>query len=209
MIKALFGRNFILFCIVDFSDLSETCSEYFSRRLELNSEFWKELDVRHPECMCEKVSVSKYSPDPVSNSEILVSVVTNRSYVTSDGKLSPTLFDNRIKNGISADRKKVTTKIDYDLRSNKIVENGVNKVNCGSIALSVARIRAIKHNGKRAFGVYDTAFKENISHAEIASTNIPPPGTTDRSKIRAELRRGLLRSVLYNCRVLNSTEIFE
>lgn len=193
---------------MDFNDLFETCSGYFSCRLELGNEFWKELDVRHPECMCEKVSVSKYSPRPVENSEILVSVVTNRNYVTRDGKLSPTLFDNRIKNGISTERKMITTKIDYDLRSKTIVESGVNKVNCGSIALSVARIRAIKHNSKRAFGVYDTALRENVSHAEIASTSMPPPGTKDRNKIRAELRRGLLRSVLYNCRVLNSTEIF-
>ena len=204
----MFGKNFILSCVVDFSDLSEACSGYFSRRLELGNEFWTELDVRHPECMCEKVSVSKYSPYPVENSEILVSTVTNRNYVASDGKLLSTLFDRRIKNGMSTERKKITTKIDYELRSKKIVEKGVNKVNCGSIALSVAKIRAIKHNGKRSFGVYDTALKENIPHAEIASTNTPPPGTTDRSKIRAELRRALLGSVLYNCRVVNSTEIF-
>lgn len=191
------------------SSIPKSCQKCFDRRQEFGDNFWIHLDDSYPECMCEKVTVSKFSPYPVGNSEILVSVVTSKKYIASCGKILPTLFDQRIRNGISTERKGLTTKSNFDLRAEKLVENRVNKSNCGSIELSVASIRAIKYDGKRAFGVYDTALKENKSHAEIASTTVPPHGTKERKKIRAELRNGLLGAVLHDCRVLSSAKIFE
>lgn len=190
------------------SSTSDSCREYFDHRCEFGDTFWSALDARHPECVCEGVAVSEYSPCPVASSETLVSVVTNETYVAKTGKLEPTFFDKRISNGISTERKRFTSKSDYDLRATKLVEGKANKANCGSIELSVGGIRAIQHNGKRAFGVYDTAQEENIAHAEIASTNVPPPGTKERKRIRAKLRSSLLKVVLHDCRILDSSEIF-
>ena len=158
--------------------------------------------------MCEKISVSEFSPGPVKDNEILLSVVTSRHFVSPNGRVAPTLFDRRMSNGISTDRKKHTTLTDYDSRAAKLVARHPGKSNCGSIALSVKEIRAIHHGGARAVAVYDTALSGHESHAEIACTEVPPAETPDRKKIRAILRKKVLDAVLKDGQVLDASELF-
>ena len=47
--------------------------------------------------------------------------------VANRGILLPILYDQRIQNGIPTERKRFTTKSDYDLRAENLVENRVNK----------------------------------------------------------------------------------
>ena len=162
----------------------------------------------HPCCECELVSISDYSPGPVNDNETLLSVVTSKAYVSIDGHIEPTFFDKRMNDGLSADRKKHTSLRDYDLRASKLIEENERRENCGSIEISVKIIRKINYYGMRAVAVYDTAFPENISHAEIACTEIPPKGTKDRKRLRAKLRKSVLEATLNNGQVLNSSELF-
>lgn len=111
-------------------------------------------------------------------------------------------------NGISTDRKLHTSREDYDLRAQQLVNGNVKKQNCGSIELSVEIIRRINHDGKRAIAVYDTALKQNRAHAEIACTEVPPQETAGRKKIRATLRKKVLDATLHDGRVLNSSHFF-
>lgn len=185
-----------------------SCLNFFERRNEFESDFWGNLGKNHPLCECEVVSVSAHSPGPVLNGETLLSVVTHRGFVSLDGKVEPTLFESRMSNGISTDRKSHTTREEYDLRAEKLVNANPKKSNLGSIELSVASIRDIKHERERAIAVYDTALLENFSHAEIACTETPPAETPGRKKLRAKLRKKVLDSVLHDGRVQDSSSLF-
>ena len=124
-------------------------------------------------------------------------------------RVVPTLFDSRMSNGISTDRKAHTTLHAYDLRAKKLVEENPKKTNLGSIELSVEKIRCIHHEGERAIAVYDTGKPENTSHAEIACTEVPPAETPDRKKLRARLRRKVLDAALHDGFVKTSSALFQ
>ncbi len=151
--------------------------------------------------------MSEFSPGPVKDDETLLSVVTSKNFI-SNGYIEPTLFESRMSNGISTDRKNYTTLTDYDMRAEKLVEENPKKSNYGSIALLVGGIRKINLEGQRAIAVYDTALRENRSHAEIACTEVPPAGTQSRKKLRASLRRKVLDATLHGGRVLSSSALF-
>lgn len=125
-----------------------------------------------------------------------------------DDRVEPTLFDNRMSDGISTDRKKYTTLKDYDRRAKRLVSGNQKKSNLGSIELSVGLIREIDHEGKRAIAVYDTALRENRSHAEIACTEVPPPRTPSRKELRAKLRKKVLDATLHDGYVRESSALF-
>lgn len=183
------------------------CRGFFGRRSEIGQEFWAELGKAHPRCGCEIVRVSSHSPGPVANEETLLTVVTNKGFVSIDGRVEPTLFDSRMSNGISTDRKAHTTKEDYDLRANKLVAAHPNKENLGSIELCVTSIRGIFHDNERAIAVYDTGLPENSSHAEIACTEVPPAETPGRKKVRAQLRKRVLDAALHDGLVMHSSAL--
>ncbi len=184
------------------------CREFFKNRGRFRQNFWTELGKRHPSCECEGVSVSDYSPGPVGNDETLLSVVTSMRYVSIDGQIDPTFFDERITNGLSTDRKKYTSIKCHNLRASELVMGDEKKQNCGSIEISVKILREIDHFGMRAIAVYDTALSENRSHAEIASTEVPLKGEKDRKLLRAKLRKSALKATLHNRQVLESSELF-
>ncbi|MCY4289721.1 MAG: hypothetical protein OXC63_14165 [Aestuariivita sp.] len=141
--------------------------------------------------------------------ETLLSVVTSDYYISADGQIEPTFFDKRISDGMSVDRKRYTSLPVYDLRASRLVEANEKKTNCGSVEIAVSIIRKIKHRGVRAIAVYDTAFSDNIAHAEIACTEVPPKGTEDRKRLRAKLRMSVLQATLHNRRVLTASELFD
>lgn len=154
------------------------------------------------------VSVSTHSPGPVADDETLLTVVTNAGFVAHDGRVEPTLFESRMSNGISTDRKAHTTLKDYDLRAEKLISGNPKKANLGSIELSVSGIRGILHEDERAIAVYDTGLPENGSHAEIACTEVPPAETPGRKKLRAKLRKRVLDAALHDGFVQNSSALF-
>ena len=184
------------------------CRKFFECRDKAGKDFWNRLGREHPCCECEDVSVSEYSPGPFKDDETLLSVVPCRRYMSSDDRVEPMIFDSRMSDGKSTDRKKYTTLQCYDLRARKLAEGNPKKENCGSIELSVRNIRNIDHEGMRAIAVYDTALPQNMSHAEIACTEVPPKGTDDRKRHRAKLRRDVLKATLHDGRVLKSSELF-
>ncbi|WP_131801627.1 hypothetical protein [Cognatiyoonia koreensis] len=142
------------------------------------------------------------------DSETLVTVVTSKGFVAHDGRVEPTLFESRMSNGISTDRKAHTTLEDYDLRAERLVEDSPKKANHGSIELSVENIRRINHDNERAIAVYDTGLSDNPSHAEIACTEVPPAETPGRKKLRAKLRKKVLDAALHDGLVMNSSALF-
>ena len=188
---------------------STKCQVFFNRRKELNKDFWSKLGAEFPNCRCEKVSVSEFSPCLIDDHETLLSVVTSKSYISKRGQVEPTLFDNRLSNGISTDRKQHTTLAEYKKRSAQLVKENEKKTDFGSIELAVKSIRSMTHKGKRVFAVYDTGLEKNPSHAEIVQTEIPSPKTPCRTKIRSQLRRKILDACLHEKKVVPPSDIFE
>lgn len=190
------------------SQTQTECRDFFDRRDEIGKDFWNDLGSAHPSCECEAVSVRSDSPGPVLNEEELITVVTSKSFVALDGRVEPTLFDSRISNGISTDRKIHTTREDYDMRAVSLIAGNGKKSNCGSIALSVKIIRSILHEGDRAIAVYDTGLPDNPSHAEIACTEVPSADTPGRKKLRAKIRKSVLDATLHDGFVRESSALF-
>lgn len=191
------------------NDWQSSCSLFFEGRKDNDENFWTDLDREHPKCSCEKHKVSKFSPGPVLDAEIILSVVTSRIYVDHNGKIEPTVFDSKIAKGMSVDRFCHTTAPEFDGRANKLVDGDSKKEFCGLIAIEVRSIREVAHEGVRCFAVYDTGLEDNSCHAEIAMTDVPAPKTPGRKKIRSNLRRKLLDSCLFDRRVILTQDIFK
>jgi len=209
LMRAKFGKRFRSFWGRITRNKKAQCRKFFDGRCKSGRSFWDDLGRAHPSCECERVSVSDYSPGPVNDDETLISVVTSKRYVSLDGRVEPTFFDERVSEGMSADRREYTSQHCHDLRAQKLVEGNSQKEYCGSIELEVGFVREIYHEGMRAIAVYDTALYENRSHAEIACTEVPPKGTDNRKKHRANLRRKILNAVLHDGSVLSSSDLFE
>src|SRR5690606_24880986 len=135
------------------------------------------LDAVHPECSCEKFTVSEFSPGPVLDAEVIISAVTSDHYVDTNGRVEPTLFDQRLSGGLSVDRMAYSSASDVKERGERLAEGNPKKRYRGHIVLSVGSIRSVVHESKRCFSVYDTGLAENNSHAEIAMTNVPAEKT--------------------------------
>lgn len=204
----MFGVLFQIFSKRTSSSVQSDCMKHFMRRDEFGEDFWGSLGGAFPNCVCEQQAVSQFSPGPVLDSERLVTVVTSEKFISDDGRVEPTVFDSRISNGVSVDRKGHTTLAEYEARAEELVASNDKKANCGSIEIKANLIREIKHEGQRGVAVYDTALSHNTSHAEIACTEVPLPKTERRKQVRAHLRRKILDACLHERRVLPAQEIF-
>ncbi len=162
--------------------LRRQCQKLILKRNNVEA-FWSKFDDEMPECCCEKVSVSPYSPYPITSDEKLASVITSERYVSgTTGKARKTIAD-RLHNGISADRVIHTDLSSFELRAYSLVESHQAKRYIGVIVFSSSALRRINHDQNRFFAVYDTAIKENIAHAEIVMTNYPKdPNLTKKQR---------------------------
>lgn len=207
-------HQFIRFCNNTFEiafshKLRRRCRYAFDRR-EKESNFWEWLDLGFKSCICEQVSVSRHSPGKVRDDEKLVPVITSHSYVAADGTLLPTIFDQRIKTGMSVDRRDFTNRAEFDERAKRLVsENPSKRQYLGAVSFSAKAVRQVFHNGVRCFGVYDTALSNNAAHAEIAQTEEPALGAQDRKAIRARLRKSLLAGIDHGGKVVSSSVAFD
>lgn len=85
------------------------------------------------------------------------------------------MIDARIKNGISTERRDLSSPESIRLLAKQLIESSPKKSYCGSAVFCVDSLRAIAFGGDRVFAVYDTASKSNRAHAELAMTNVPDP----------------------------------
>jgi hypothetical protein len=153
-----------------------TCREFFELHSG-NREKVKELQ-KLPEktLIWETESASEHSPGPVKNDEVLCRQVMQPLHVDLESKtLRPTAFEDAANKGLSIER--------IQFRSvEEIMASGVERIaaraNAASGArneslfalakLNASRVRAIvAGDGKRAFGIYDTALPENRAHGDV------------------------------------------
>ena len=148
-----------------------------------------------PVCECENCSVSKFSPEPVRNDELLIRTVFSPVQINQEtGWVDPAHFRyDAMKRGLSVNRKphiseadlqaKIEGKIARDRAEGKERDDFYRMVTgrCGDIRNLVAE------DGSRLFCVYDTATIDDLSHADVCQAVEPPPRTANRKAISKKI----------------------
>lgn len=166
-----------------------------------------------PECECERVTVSDFSPGPVQDDEILIRTLYSPIHVNNQTQeIKPAAFDDVLKRGLSVDRKshisqreleiKTRGKIEQDLEAGKRRDDfwGVTVADCSNVRSILAEERY------RSFCIYDTATEDNRAHADICQAFVHLPGTEKRKVLDRSLRARL--SQQFSNRVLSATEVY-
>jgi hypothetical protein len=164
-----------------------SCSEIYT----VTSNRCKFAQQNDPQCNCETVSVSQYSPGVVEDNEILIRQIYSPIHIDKQTeKILPLAFLDVQDKGMSVNRKtyssieELNKKVQYKLRSDE--KRGKGKVFEGVIYATCQDVRAIKTNDNlKAFCVYDTGNKNDISHADICQAKSSRVGG---SKMRLKLR---------------------
>lgn len=147
---------------------------------------------RFPDCECEKCSVSDYSPGTAGDEEVLIRTLYSPFQINSEtGHVDPVHFrQDALRRGLSVNRKRHTT--EAELRA-KIEAKIVRDIQDGKrrdrfykvVTARCGDIRSlVDEDGRRQFCVYDTANRDDRSHADVCQTVDPPPGTTNRKSVR-------------------------
>ena len=191
------------------NELERRCRQAVESREPGDMEFWKSFDSEIPNCACECVRASSYSPCPIGNDEQLLSYITHEKYVFN-GIIQPNLID-RLKNGISCDRINHTDQEACSARFASLLEQGTEKSNNGVAVFLTGSVRDVTHNGNRCFAVYDTALKTNPAHCELVQTSYPLREDLSRAEkkaIRADIRSRFTDILSNDGRAAQIEEIF-
>ena len=163
------------------------CSEIYN----VTSNRCKFVQENDSQCNCEKVSVSQYSPGIIEDDEILIRQIYSPIHIDKQtGKILPLAFLDVQDKGMSVNRKiyssieELNKKVQYKLRLDE--KRGKGKGFEGIIYATCQDVRAIKTNDNlKAFCVYDTGNRNDISHADICQTI---SSRVEGSRIRSKLR---------------------
>ncbi|RZF24628.1 hypothetical protein EVC45_37930 [Paraburkholderia sp. UYCP14C] len=169
------------------------CSDFFAEHAEDNQKV-KALQ-KIPEALAwEGETASDHSPGVVKNEELIVRQVMHPNFFDDEKqKIKPIWFDDVTNRGFSSDRLAYTTveeviaraKARADERNAKPENAEKPPVTVHSLGkLPVSRIREVICDDARAFGVYDTARADNISHTDVCQL---ANGTQKARSIRYEL----------------------
>ncbi|TAE59188.1 MAG: hypothetical protein EAZ87_10515 [Nostocales cyanobacterium] len=164
------------------------CSEIYN----VTSNRCKFVQKNDSQCNCEKVSVSQYSPGRIEDDEILIRQIYSPIHIDQEtGKVNSLAFDDAKDKGMSVNRKTYTSleelnkKVEYKLKLDQ--ERGKDRDFIGVVYTTCKNVRAIKTNDNiKAFCVYDTGNKHDISHADICQTI---SSRVEGSKMRFKLRK--------------------
>ncbi len=170
------------------------------------------MDERVPDCCCEQVSVSPFSPCPIQPNEKLASVITKEKYFNSDTKIIRSTIADRLHDGLSVDRIKYSNKNNFEKIANEIVSYDSENEFFGVVCFSTSGLRNINHKGHRCFAVYDTALQENVSHAEVIQTNYPSDpklAKNERKEIRRIIRSRITEAIEYEKKMVSLKTIFQ
>ena len=139
-----------------------------------------------PECQCEEESVSSHSPGLVGDDEVLVRTLFTEQAVGRDGRPKPLYFrSDASKGGFSVDRM-CHTDVDGLIFNKK--RDPRYKGYLRFVAAVSNVVRRLRHeDGRRLFCVYDSATKENGSHADICQNVYFKSGAFNRKQRMMEI----------------------
>lgn len=131
-----------------------------------------DFNLAAPDCVCELQTTSKYSAKPVEDTELLTRFAfTPIHFNERNGKLKPSIFSQIASNGCSIQRENLASNAELKLwLNNKFARDGIKWQGVVQARCDDVRQIMVEDSTKRALAVYDTAEKENPSHAEIFQT---------------------------------------
>jgi hypothetical protein len=154
----------------------------------------KALCLQFPHCTCEQHSVSPHSPGVVQDEECLVRLIFSPTHFNEQtGKLKPFAFFDCKDKGLSVNRMQYTS-VEELKQMAAFISHGRKII--GVVVAKCADIRAVLDEHERAFCVYDTATKNNQSHADICQAVADSCQLTETGKGRkrgSQMRRKLMK----------------
>lgn len=183
------------------------CREFFEANAT-NQDSCKALQNESLETQIEWESqtASEHSPGPVVDDEQLVRYWLNPVHFDRQtGTLKPTAFDEACSFGLSVNRlKHVTIDEVRDLAQCRVNQSGqanpdqVPRELIGYSAFSAAEVRKVQTAdpppGRRAFGVYDTANPQDLSHADVCQIASKAQGAKSARMQMRQLANSRLKS---------------
>ncbi|MWV11173.1 hypothetical protein F3I62_03600 [Pseudomonas sp. R-28-1W-6] len=155
------------------------------------------IDDAHPNAECEAESVSAYSDGVVTDGEFIHRYVYSPLHL-HDGKVVTALFSDAKDKGLSCERSGSSApRGELHARGIAQVESfNANRkptqgerTYVGAVVASVGAVRALKVADERAYGVYDTALRENTAHVDVIEL---PSAFKSLSKSQQKLARLML-----------------
>lgn len=135
--------------------------------------------------------MSKYSPGPVSDGEMLARFVFSPFHINErSGKIKPSVLSHVHLKGCSIQRESIATDQELNEFVRGFLEGNDNREWRGVLVASVKDVRSIAIDDKkptRAVCIYDTAERKNPAHAELCQTE-HVLDESDEIELRKKLR---------------------
>ena len=147
----------------------------------------RSIDLEHPKCRCESVSLSVHSPRPVSPDEKLLVAVYHPIHIEDSGELKNSVLSTVKSVGMSCFRQCYVTKEAFSSHVVQQESKGGRRFRgVMTIRADCVREICIDRDGslQRVFCIYDTALRDNRSHAEVCQTGNPNNSTAKAARER-------------------------
>ena len=185
-------------------ELEKQCQDC-QRRLAEHPERAAKFNAEHPQCRCDRVSISPHSPGKVQDRERLARFVVEPKHIGPDGTIEVGFFRDAGGNGLSLSRRQYVDDDHLRLKGEEYLKGMQEReeVNAqrtgrtpenlrlaGIVNFDAGRVRAHTVEDAHRFCVTDSANATNCFHADITFNG-------DLSKsVKSELRDELRKTVL-------------
>lgn len=155
------------------------CGSLFSDSGLAGAALQKVVEERFPNGECERVSVSRFSPGPVTDDEILERLVFHPIHIDqATGRPNSQTFADACTSDLSVFRRERATQEEVALAVQQMMARGRQKVPPQDRELrgrmvartEVVRSALVPSTDARAFRVYDTAEEQKPHHASVFLT---------------------------------------
>ena len=159
--------------------MAPDCIDSFCNCGKAGKDLQIHIDQVHPDFFCEGSRCSEHSPGPVSDEETLAFILINPlHYDEKNGVVVPEAFQELTNRDLSTIRICCASVKELDATKSQLIAIGQAKIpqqlrEVDEVCLAkVSKIRSETHNGRRIFGVYDTALVDNKAHSSIFTRQI-------------------------------------
>ena len=151
-----------------------SCIEFFSNP-DHQKDKCKKLSENYGRALAWEVEpASEFSTCRITDTEYVARQIHSPIHINPvDGGILPAAFDDSFNKGLSVNRFKLASLRSIhaagEAKAEVDRERNPQRRYCGVVVANVGAVRAIldEEEGLRCFGVYDTALKEAVSHADV------------------------------------------
>lgn len=131
------------------------------------------INAAAPDCVCENYRMSRYSPRPVAESEILARFIFSPMHIGKKGELKPSVFSHVHTVGCSIQRDSVARTDEIVAFVKQFLAKQDDFAWIGVLSGRCQNVRGITagESNDRAVCVFDTAERENPAHGELCQTH--------------------------------------